>query len=397
MMSALQSRSNGWGRHRSPTTWAYAEAVLPPWLFRGYTGHESVWPFTLTNMNGRMYDPLNGRMLSADNYVQGALGTQGYNRYSYAGNNPMKYTDPDGEFLAIPFFAMSMTAEFLSNLINGVSNPLGQAYSNTSATMSGVGNSLKIHSRVGANGGMSFGINPLNLGLEFGYGRKDGNVSTGFGFGIGLGGPYVTRSISYDFGNVTIGISGGMGADGSPRLGGGVEVGGVSLGITRFGGNAAQWNWQVGYRQGDFSLRMSNDAWMGSDWYRTAAFEVGVGQYSMGINMYTTKPPQGEFDDLRGKNDSYRSMWDSFLRKQPSTHAAGTYSSGSRVWAGLYLGYSDGFTVNRTGISAPWVQDFFQNGVHHFITRSSPYFNTGLGSPTMPFWQVIGHNPWTLY
>lgn len=61
------------------------------------------------------------------------------------------------------------------------------------------------------------------------------------------------------------------------------------------------------------------------------------------------------------------------------------------------VGGIDGFTINRTGISAPWVQDFFQNGVHHFITPSSPYFNTGLGSPSMPFWQVHGYNPWTLY
>ena len=93
----VEQNFDAWGRHRSPATWAYAEPVLPPWLFRGYTGHESVWPFTLINMNGRMYDPLNGRMLSADNYVQGGLGTQGYNRYSYAGNNPLKFTDPDGE------------------------------------------------------------------------------------------------------------------------------------------------------------------------------------------------------------------------------------------------------------------------------------------------------------
>lgn len=48
-------------------------------------------------MNGRLYDPANGRMLSADNYVQTPFGTQGYNRYSYAVNNPLKYTDPSGE------------------------------------------------------------------------------------------------------------------------------------------------------------------------------------------------------------------------------------------------------------------------------------------------------------
>ena len=66
---------------------------------RGYTGHEHLDQFALINMNGRLYDPVLGRMLSPDNYVQNATNTQGFNRYSYAMNNPMVYTDPDGEFL----------------------------------------------------------------------------------------------------------------------------------------------------------------------------------------------------------------------------------------------------------------------------------------------------------
>ncbi len=47
-------------------------------------------------MNGRMYDPINGRMMRPDNYVQAADNTQSYNRYSYCLNNPMKYVDPSG-------------------------------------------------------------------------------------------------------------------------------------------------------------------------------------------------------------------------------------------------------------------------------------------------------------
>lgn len=47
-------------------------------------------------MNGRLYDPLIGRMLSPDNYVDDATNTQSYNRYSYVANNPLKYTDPSG-------------------------------------------------------------------------------------------------------------------------------------------------------------------------------------------------------------------------------------------------------------------------------------------------------------
>jgi len=45
-----------------------------------------------------MYDPVLGRMLSPDNYVPDPLFTQDYNRYTYARNNPLVYTDPDGNF-----------------------------------------------------------------------------------------------------------------------------------------------------------------------------------------------------------------------------------------------------------------------------------------------------------
>ncbi len=64
---------------------------------RGYTGHEMLPKFALINMNGRMYDPVLGRMLSPDNYVQNPNNAQNYNRYTYVLNNPLKYTDPSGE------------------------------------------------------------------------------------------------------------------------------------------------------------------------------------------------------------------------------------------------------------------------------------------------------------
>lgn len=51
---------------------------------------------TLLNMNGRMYDPVIGRVLSPDNFVQDPNNAQNYNRYSYCLNNPLRYTDPSG-------------------------------------------------------------------------------------------------------------------------------------------------------------------------------------------------------------------------------------------------------------------------------------------------------------
>jgi hypothetical protein len=67
-------------------------------------------------MNGRMYDPVVGRMLSVDNFVQEVRNSQSYNRYSYVVNNPLKYNDPSGEFFR-PW--LNFTLGFYSGLING--------------------------------------------------------------------------------------------------------------------------------------------------------------------------------------------------------------------------------------------------------------------------------------
>jgi len=68
---------------------------------RGYTGHEHLPEFDLINMNGRLYDPILGRFLSPDQFVQMPDLSQNFNRYSYCLNNPLKYTDPSGELFGI--------------------------------------------------------------------------------------------------------------------------------------------------------------------------------------------------------------------------------------------------------------------------------------------------------
>jgi len=68
-------------------------------ISRGYTGHEHWNQFGLIDMNGRFYDPLLGRFLSPDPYVQAPENPQNFNRYSYCLNNPLKYTDPSGEWI----------------------------------------------------------------------------------------------------------------------------------------------------------------------------------------------------------------------------------------------------------------------------------------------------------
>lgn len=90
---------DAWGRLRNTSTFtSYAPYSEPePYLGRGYCGHEHLTGLGLINMNARLYDPVLGRFLMADPYVQAPDMTQNFNRYSYCMNNPLRYCDRSGE------------------------------------------------------------------------------------------------------------------------------------------------------------------------------------------------------------------------------------------------------------------------------------------------------------
>ena len=89
----------------------------PLGIDRGFCGHEHIDEIGLIDMNGRMYDPKLGRFLSPDPYIQAPTDPQNFNRYSYCLNNPLKYTDPNGESIAaiaaIGLFAYGMINLFV--------------------------------------------------------------------------------------------------------------------------------------------------------------------------------------------------------------------------------------------------------------------------------------------
>ena len=91
-------------------------------LGRGYTGHEWLPWFALYNCNARLYDPLLGRFLEPDPYVQAPDFTQNFNRFAYCLNNPMKYSDDSGEnpvvIAAIVVGVISGTTNLLVNIDN---------------------------------------------------------------------------------------------------------------------------------------------------------------------------------------------------------------------------------------------------------------------------------------
>ena len=92
-----------WGKRRfintSPGNPDNLDAIVGLKTDRGYTEHEHLDEVGIIHMNGRIYDPLIGRFMSADNVISDPYKLQSFNRYSYVENNPLRYTDPTGHDL----------------------------------------------------------------------------------------------------------------------------------------------------------------------------------------------------------------------------------------------------------------------------------------------------------
>ena len=89
---------DAWGARRNPDNWeSYAFlSEANAWKERGFGGHEHIDLLDMINMDGRMYDPIVGRFISADPFVQSPDFTQSLNRYAYCINNPLSLIDPSG-------------------------------------------------------------------------------------------------------------------------------------------------------------------------------------------------------------------------------------------------------------------------------------------------------------
>lgn len=72
------------------------EAPTPAPTHLGFTGHEMEDEFGFINMKGRIFDKTIARFLTTDPVISAPFKSNAYDRYGYALNNPMKYTDPTG-------------------------------------------------------------------------------------------------------------------------------------------------------------------------------------------------------------------------------------------------------------------------------------------------------------
>jgi RHS repeat-associated protein len=93
---------DAWGRRRQSNGlevgWQYlnAQSAANTLDHRGYTGQEQLDDLSLVHLNGRVYDPMTGRMTSPDPTIPDPYDLQSLNRASYVRNSPMDKVDPTG-------------------------------------------------------------------------------------------------------------------------------------------------------------------------------------------------------------------------------------------------------------------------------------------------------------
>lgn len=172
---------------------------------RGYCGVHQHYPlFDIIDMGGRMYDPIVGRFLSPDPYIQEWDNSQNFNRYSYCLNNPLKYTDPSGEFIWWPLISSTLFNAFLGGTLSSLD---GKSFWSgavrgiiSGACSASVGYGMDVLTKgfiaVGAipgavsrgiidgvSGGIAGGLSNMIMGDSFGYGFMVSGVSS---FAVGV-------------------------------------------------------------------------------------------------------------------------------------------------------------------------------------------------------------------
>jgi RHS repeat-associated protein len=210
---------DAWGRYRNTDNWTYDNITEAPSWLRGYTGHEHLEVFALINMNGRMYDPVLGRMLRPDNFVQDPLFSQSYNRYSYAWNNPLSYTDPDGEFVVAGIVIGAIVGAYIGGSIaNNSFSPSEWAWSGEDAWKTYTG--MAIGALAGGLGGNAIASAKMfsakafagksfagTMNAMYNYEKGQGALTTLGYFGAGFGGASLGLSVgAASFGMFTGGM-----------------------------------------------------------------------------------------------------------------------------------------------------------------------------------------------
>ena len=319
---------------------------------RGFTGHEHIKGMGLINMNGRLYDPVTSSMLSPDNNIQAPDFTQNLNRYSYCFNNPLSYTDPDGNTIiesTLQLFYLLFFTDYGYELQKYASPIAFHMDLHLSGSQLGIGfdcslgvpKCIPVAARF--HGGATF------------YGQFYDNSYSGMEYRTGMEWCFMGF----------LGISGTSFYQGETKQ----TTNAIILGTP---------SWGISY-ENDYMFHLGDHLLMGfaadgGDRYRTAAARIRVGLFEIGVNLFTGNP---------GVDHKYRrTIFDPTVDSPYYDENNGgreTYTIGAngedpnQYRAGVFY---VGFGPLNVGANNEQIRNVFQNQfAHDFLCKGdSPYF-----------------------
>ena len=313
---------DAWGKKRDPFTWERLEIppTIPADFSKGFTFHENLDIDWLVCMNARIYNPVLGRFLSPDPFIQFGENMQSMNRYAYVLNNPLSFTDPSGYFSFSEFFedTFDFTKEnlgavvgiaisaslggldggFFAVLLSGATAGFGAAFTDAFVAAGSFNDAFDVGLDGGLWGAISAGLS-YGVGSAF-YGANSlgRNVLKPVIHGVVQGG--ISKAIGGDFKSGFYGgslSSFGLGIANQNGLGGNAVIGAI------VGGTASQLSggkFANGALSGAF-IAIYNDnqhvLWPdhADETYRYTGYDIGTSRESASLI-----PLLGEVADLAG-------------------------------------------------------------------------------------------------
>lgn len=395
---------DAWGRRRNPDNWSYVGLNPPQFLNRGFTFHEHIDEFNLINMNGRVYDPVLGRFIQPDNFIQDPDNIQNFNRYAYCYNNPLSYTDPSGNFTGLALFLGETAFLGTSYLFEGGhSNPYKDAWKETSYMFDETRNMLSFTSSYGS-GNYTAGIDPFAMGGYIGMQAQNGNFDYSVTMGYGLNGPFAFGSVGYTNDNDTrFSVGGGLFSNGY-AYGGSISQEGYGIeyyqtvygksGNNPTGVSNHQKVGGVRLFTPNGSFRLENDFLSQSgDRWRTNAWELQVGKFSIGSSIYTNDP-----ESMSGTRQAKTDFDGTDMRGNVNKHGNGAWINGLVYDSPIWVGFNYGQGVSRLGYSHPRFQDTQQNAIHLYFPPGHQNFYNKYTPNSYGFYGYNSYNnPYSLW
>ncbi len=300
-----------------------------------------------------MYDPIIGRFLSPDPYVQMPDFSQNFNRYSYCLNNPLIYTDPSGEFFwaALAIGAILNTSmQAMSGNINSVGDfflSAGIGSLAGAAAAFGGGAAMSMMNGFGLHGTFVFGMAGAS-GTGFLGGMAVGAAS-GFAGGF-FGGAGNAWANGAGFGK---GMVEGLKASGISGITGGL-MGGLIEGIDAYRNGRDFWGGKPWETKTDYSLPRGN-----LPIHEQADKTVGCTQETLESIAEYKRQPINITDKSKGADFAQLAKEHGFNTKtvMPRTpHSEHVVGAQLRIGNPSAITYNNGGTMHTVGINRIQIQ-----------------------------------------